>query len=73
MCKKIVDDLGEEAEAIQGTLQQSGWQVVSVAGVFILGSAASPLLLSTVGGAKLLLPLATGTVGLATAWQGNRR
>ena len=67
--QKIVDDLGEEAEAIQGTLQQSGWQVVSVAGVFILGSAASPLLLSTVGGAKLLLPLATGTVGLATAWQ----
>lgn len=67
--QKFTDDLGEEANAIQKTLQESGWQVASVAGVFVLGSLASPLLLSNVGGAELLLPLATGTVGLATAWQ----
>lgn len=67
--QKIVDDLQSEAKAIQQTLSESGWQVVSVAGVFVLGSLASPLLLSNVGGAELLLPLATGTVGLATAWQ----
>ena len=67
--QKFTDDLGDEAKAIQQTLQDSGLLVGSVAGVFVLGSLASPLLLSNIGGAELLLPLATGTVGLATAWQ----
>eukprot|EP00434_Breviolum_minutum_P036478 symbB.v1.2.032321.t1/scaffold3845.1/size49333/1 len=66
--KKLVAQIGDEVAEIQGTLQQSPWQSVSVAGVLVLGSVASPWLLGKVG-AELFLPLATGTVGLATAWQ----
>ena len=66
--KKLVAQIGDEVAEIQGTLQQSPWQSVSVAGALVLGSVASPWLLGKVG-AELFLPLATGTVGLATAWQ----
>ena len=66
--KQLVAQIGEEVKEIQGTLQQSEWQVVSSAGVLVLGSVLSPWLLGKVG-AELFLPLATGTVGLATAWQ----
>ena len=66
--KQLVAQIGEEVKEIQGTLQQSQWQVVSTAGVLVLGSVLSPWLLGKVG-AELFLPLATGTVGLATAWQ----
>eukprot|EP00435_Cladocopium_sp_Y103_P000887 s1562_g1.t1 len=66
--KQLVAQIAEEVREIQGTLQQSQWQVVSTAGVLVLGSVLSPWLLGKVG-AELFLPLATGTVGLATAWQ----
>ncbi|CAK9076006.1 unnamed protein product [Durusdinium trenchii] len=64
--QRFLQTLTDEGKAIQKTLVQGGW--VPVAGMFVLGSAASPVLLGRVG-AELLLPLATGTVGLATAWQ----
>ena len=62
----LLQTLTDEGKAIQKTLLSNRW--IPVAGVFVLGSAVSPVVLGRVT-AELLLPLATGTVGLATAWQ----
>lgn len=64
--QRLFQTLEEEAKAIQRTLLQTGWSPAVT--LFVLGCAASPVILGRVG-AELLLPLATGTVGLATAWQ----
>ena len=64
----LVGTLTEEASQIEKSLQQRGQEEKAVAALLILLSTASPWLLGS-GSAELYLPLATGTVGLCTAWQ----
>ncbi|CAJ1380295.1 unnamed protein product [Effrenium voratum] len=63
-----LETLQEEIKAIQKTVLQSGWKENTLAGALVFGSVASPLVLGQ-SGAELFLPLATGTVGLCSAWQ----
>ena len=64
----LVQMLQDEASQIEKSIQQRGRIETVVAMLLILLSTASPLLLGN-SAAELYLPLATGTVGLCTAWQ----
>eukprot|EP00439_Symbiodinium_sp_Y106_P013852 s4413_g1.t7 len=64
----ILRDLKAEALQIERSLRQRGQTQNALAAALVALSTASPWLLGS-SGAELYLPLATGTVGLCTAWQ----
>ncbi|CAE7202880.1 unnamed protein product, partial [Symbiodinium necroappetens] len=64
----IVRDLKAEALQIERSLRQRGQTQNALVAALVALSTASPWLLGS-SAAELYLPLATGTVGLCTAWQ----
>ncbi|CAE7301825.1 Ank3 [Symbiodinium natans] len=64
----FIQNLETERVQILRSLRQRGQTETTLAGLLTALSTASPWLLGS-GAAELFLPLATGTVGLCTAWQ----